>query len=595
MKHKRLTRVLIGMIMLSSFVFVGRVTGIYAQEAENQPSKVMTVSVKAIQGNAQILSTVDMEKQRDRARVLGIPAPEAWKPLSIGTILEQGDRLRTDPDSTMELQLDDGTVVTLDNDTVLEVEELKSVRAKSLKMTRLFLEKGKIRTVQPTKILGQTEQIIRTNNGTVNTRLGEVEVEKPEMQPLRLAAAPAFQWPLLAQNDRRRGDYTNVVLNRGTADIQASGEGQMITMSFVLPESCIDKDGIRFTLANAGSQVTLSKLEREAAFQVLANEVFQLLAGTEGICNSITVNTRSQDGVIDIEGIDVAELGPNSSLVIAMHELLTLGYRGLDAQIRFECDPTESKGISELAFSGIDGNVTILRDNLGAGLDASRPEPSRGSGIATYPTPTPIIPVGTSTPTPTLTGTPTPTPTPTPTETPKETPTPRLTPVIIPIFPTKPPSTESRPAPGPTAIPVTHTHPRNPQIVGDINVTSDANNCGGPDTYTITIEPYIENYLPSMVVAPGGQVTCLVTDASWIPYSPLYFHVPDQVTITSYSYDATQLEKIRLNFSFCYGPPAALGTNLYFTLQVRDLEGNPSNVRQCNGDIGVPPGGFTCP
>lgn len=397
MKQKNVTNILLGIIMLSSVICANWVTGVDAQEPESQLSRVMTVSVKDIQGTAQILSTAEMEKQRDRARVLGIPAPEAWKPLSTGTILEQGDRLRTGPDSTMELQLNDGTVVTLDRDTVLELEELKSVRAKSLKMTQFFLERGKIQTVQPTQILGQTEQIIRTNNGTINTRLGEVEVEKRPMEPPRLAAAPSFQWPLLAQNGRR-DDYTTVTLNRGTADIQASGEGQMITLSFVLPESCLDVDGVRFTLKNAGSQVTLSKLEDESAFQVLANEMFQLLAGTEGIANTVTIINRSKDGVVDVEGTEVAELGPDSRLVVAMHELLTLGYQGLQAQIIFECDPNVSQDIGDLGILG-EGDVTILRENLGIGLDASRPDPSRGSGVVTFPSPTPEIPTATPTPT----------------------------------------------------------------------------------------------------------------------------------------------------------------------------------------------------
>ena len=109
----------------------------------------------------------------------------------------------------------------------------------------------------------------------------------------------------------------------------------------------------------------------------------------------------------------------------------------------------------------------------------------------------------------------------------------------------------------------------------------------------ITVESRIENFLPSMVVAPGGQVICLVTNASWVPYSPLYYHVPSEVTITSYAYDSAQLEKLTLQFSFCYGPPDALGTNLYFSLQVKDMEGNASAVKKCFGDISG--GGFICP
>lgn len=578
-------RLLMGTILLPVFVFFAIVTEVCAQEVQGQPtSKVITVSVKDVRGTAQILSKVEQEKQRDKIRVLGIPASDAWKPIVKGMNLDEGDRLRTTVDSAVELQLDDGTVIALASDTIVELEDLKSVRATSLKTTQIFLEKGKIRTTQPTRILGQTEQIIRTNNGTVNTRLGEVEVEKPELQPINLAATSAFPWPLVVQNAKQRGNYTNVALHRGTADIEASGDGQINTVSFVLSETCPDIDGVKFTLANAMSKVAISKLDQEASFQVIANEVFHLLAGTEGIANKITVMNRSKEGIIDIEGLDVAKLGPNSRLVLAMHELLTLGYRGQDAQVRFECDTTESKGLNELAFSGLNGDVTILHDSLGTGMDTSRPEPSRGSGMAMPPTPTPMPPIATPTETPSVTPTPT------------STPTPRVTPIITPIITPQPtpslPTPTPTQTPAPTPIPVTHTQPRNPKIVGT-DVFSIADNCGGPETYRITVESRIENYLPSMVVAPGGQVICLVTNASWIPYSPLYYHVPSEVTITSYAYDSAQFEKITLQFSFCYGPPTELSNNLYFTLQVKDLEGNASAVKQCHGDISG--SGFSCP
>ncbi len=148
-----------------------------------------------------------------------------------------------------------------------------------------------------------------------------MEVEKPELQPINLAATSAFPWPLVVQNAKQRGNYTNVALHRGTADIEASGDGQINTVSFVLSETCPDIDGVKFTLANAMSKVAISKLDQEASFQVIANEVFHLLVGTEGIANKITVMNRSKEGIIDIEGLDVAKLGPNSRLVLAMQRI----------------------------------------------------------------------------------------------------------------------------------------------------------------------------------------------------------------------------------------------------------------------------------
>ncbi len=118
----------------------------------------------------------------------------------------------------------------------------------------------------------------------------------------------------------------------------------------------------------------------------------------------------------------------------------------------------------------------------------------RGSGMAMPPTPTPTPPIATPTETPSVTPTPT------------STPTPRVTPIITPIITPQPtpslPTPTPTQTPAPTPIPVTHTQPRNPKIVGT-DVFSVADNCGGPETYRITVESRIENYLPSMVVAPG--------------------------------------------------------------------------------------------
>ena len=569
MKHK-ICSVQLAVVLLSCILF-GNTTEVVAQQTGKRPlERVASVSVLKVKGKAQILSKVEVEQQKDKARILGVPAPDTWKTVAPRTKLERGDQLRTGTDSSIELMLDDGTMVTLSEDTLLTLEDLKSVRAESLKVTQFKLEKGKVRTKQPTKILGQTNQIIRTDNGSINTRLGEVEVEKPE-NSVKLASSAPLQWPLIAQNSAKR-DRTVATLNRGSADFQPSGQGQMIVVSNVLPGTCLDKEGVKSSLRNPKTKMTLAKLEDEAALHFVSNTPVEMSAGTEAICNKMIITNRSKEGVVYLEDTKIAEMEPNSKLVLIKNELLTVGLTASDAKVSFACDDDESKGLTEFSVQGIEGGVYVLREGetLGTGLDVSAPVPSRGGVFSATATPTPP---GAPTATPTQTGTPTVTPTPTGTPTPTPTGTPQ---------------------PAPTPVPATHTFPMAPQFDGPINVDAQNNTatCSGTNKYQITVSLDVDNYLPTIV---GGKLYSVLTDSSWNPMATFTYGIPHTgppptLNVTYYDY-TWPMEDVSLQYYFCYIPPGS-STSVYFRVTIFDDFGNPSITKNCSGTI---PGVFSCP
>jgi hypothetical protein len=565
MKHKiPIVRSTVIILVLLYLLFKGFSVVIAQQAAEQKIDRAATIAVTEVNGAAQILSKVEVEKQKDQARVLGLPVTEEWKPAFPTMMLNQGDQIRTGVNSSMKAQLNDGTTVMLSSDTLLIVEELKSARGETPQTMQFKLEKGKITTQQGAKILGQTVQIIRTENGSVNTRMAEVEVQKSGQEAPREVTLAAL--PEAAQRSEK-GNKTTVILRRGTAEIESSGIGQMTTISLLQPESCPGSDGIQATLKKPAKAV-VSKLEEENSFQLSAQEKLQWLAGTESFANKITVSTRSSDGVVDIEGINVAELGPDSIAVFQLNELLTLGVTSSDAKVKLYCDETISKGISEVGAQEMAGDVNILRTDLGmAGTD--RPVPSRGQPSKIILTPTPV-----------------PTPTPAegiPTPTPEEG-------IPVPVIPTEP---IPPPIPPPVQTPVTHTFPQEPCIT-NIQVTPVFNGDNCPGAYSINVALDFQNYLPTIL---EGRLFSIETSDTWQPKATFKYPIPDPhtgpppyLTMTSYSY-FWPIEQVSVNYWFCYIPPIDYPDHVYFRAYIEDSAGNISVARDCDGNVGGP---FTC-
>ena len=558
--------------------------------AQQQVSRVLALSVGEVNGTAEILSKRAAERSEGSAQIL----TQSWKALSRQVNINVGDQLRTGGNSSLKLHLNDGTVLTLAGETLLVVEKLQSAKEGQTRVAEFRLEKGTVSTLQTAKILGQTAQVIRTNNGVIDTQLGEVEITKPQSGYSTVMAADSDQsiWPFGKQ---RAGDADQTVVNvlRGTAQDQSAGQGSMITTSTVLPDTCLGEDGVQFTLNAPKAQVKIAKLPDINGFELSSVQPFQLLIGTEGQANRVKLFNRKGVGEVDIEGIGIAEQDDNSTLNLALNSLLTVGMKSSEMTVSLACSSTESKGL-DFQVLGMDGQVSMLRDTLGGRRETIS---SRGAMVAATatprppivetPTPTPVYPEGERTPRPRPTATQvvpvpgraTPTPTPGgPTPTPGGTtptpitgePTPTSTPEI-PVTPTNP--VGPRPTPKPTKIPVTHTFPRNPRILvsaeGGLNAPDIklGGTCGsGGKTVTVTFG--FKNYLPNLM---PGKLSSYITDSSWKPYSPGLHTIIEgtNVQVLNYTYTIdTQLETGYIKYWFCYNNPPGL----YFYLNIDDRE-----------------------
>lgn len=556
--------------ILCLLLAVGNGTFVSAQ----QVSRVVAVSIGEVNGKAEILLKRDAQKGKDNAQILS----QAWKQAAPQLSINPGDQLRTNSGASLKLNLNDGTILTLAENSLLTLENLQSARDNQPRTAEFRLENGTVSTVQTSKTLGQTVQIIRTTNGSVDTRLGEVEVTKIPNEYAKVAAAlpDKVVWPFVVQNSGNK-DQTFVRLARGTAQVQASGQGAIITNSMVLSNSCIAEDGVQFTLRAPKTQVKIAKLPDINGFELSSVEPFQLLVATEGEANKVRLFNRKGLANVDIEGISIAEQDENSTLNLLLDSLLTIGVKGSEMTVSLACTQDKSEGLDFKVLSA-DSGVNMFRTSLGGGRDQS---PSRGA-VSALPTrtpivrtPTPIIPPGGEIPSPTKTpGKATPTPTATPT---------------VPVGP--------QPTPAPTRIPVTHTFPRNPRIIrwdGDDSALNGPElevdgACGTGGTKMIVTMGF-HNYLPQIM---PGRLTSYITDSTWRPVAPAFHRVIEgpNVKVLDYTYtNDTQLETGYIRYSFCYNNPP----NMYFYVYIYDREGNRSNRLSCYADLTQPSPALSC-
>ena len=545
-----------GVISAAGIRILAGLAGVGAAGAgEEPPSRVVTLVVADANGAVQLF-------EQGGARVLSA------RPLTPNTQLNQGNQVQTGPNSSLRLQLNDGTQLTLAGDTRIRVEELRSARGDAPQTVQLWLEHGKISTQQGARILGQTNQMICTSNGCVNSRMAEIEVEKFGGVPrgdMTVAALPA------GAEIEDKGDKTTVNLRRGTTEVESTGTGQITTTSLLLPTNCQGDDGVQFTLHIPKARGTLAKLEQENAYQLNAPQEIQVLAGTEGFANKLTVSTRSGSGVVDVEGIEVAEFGPDSSAAFLLNEVLTLGFTGMDIKVRLACDKTASKDIGQVGIQSMTGDVNVLQTNLGGpAAGTGRPHPSTEGITGATPTPGPT-PTPTMTPTP-LPGEEVPTPTPTPTPGPGLTPTPTPT-------PTSTPGTGAVPATVPGAAPIppqsTLSGPIPPAAPIIVNFSGPTTVLGGapcqPLFTRVTVAFDFTNNLPSIF---GGQVV----RGQIAPYimAPFTAAVPSsEVVVNPYNYMWPQ-EAGRVTYTFCIA--GGTGEPLQFTIRLMDSGGNISNA-----------------
>jgi hypothetical protein len=481
------------------------------------------------------------------------------------TNVQAGDQLRTGPDSSMRLHLTDGTVVTMSGDSQVVVEELKSARGTTPKTVQLKLEKGKIRTQQTTRILGQTNQVIRTDNGSINCGMGEVEVwrEIRERKRYVLLASLATRLPLLAQGPNPDDSLTYVEILSGSADILPSGVGSMIALSFVLPEMCQAEDGVRFQINTKGAQTQITKLEGDRLRVQSQNNIpVHVMAATEGNSNQLRISAQ-QDTEVDIEGVPIAQQRSGSILDLSIHELLTVGLQTSDVILIFNCSEEKPEGLN-FDILASDGDIVLLRESLTTSLGEGVRRGPDGTIIPSHGAVPPVI----QSATPTFR---TPLPTATPTETPTATPTPGPgTPTVTPT------ATQGPPPPPPVPGPVTDVFPASPVITALGALTVNSGGCGGGQDL-ITLSIHYNDMTPSVV---GGQLRRQhpTAPAPVVASFTLGITSPPYLTQTNYHYTYTGGESADITYWFCFDPAGPLNPHRDFDLWIVDEDGNASNV-----------------
>ena len=554
--------------------------------AAQQVSRVVAVSIGEVNGSAEVLLRRDAEKGKGDAQILS----QAWKPAAPQVSINAGDQLRTNSGASLKLNLNDGTILTLAENSLMVVENLQSARDNQPRTAEFRLENGTVSTVQTAKTLGQTVQIVRTTNGSVDTRLGEVEITKISEDYPKVAAvlSEGKAWPFIVQHSGSK-DRTFVRLVRGTAQIQASGQGSIVTDSMLLPSSCIAEDGVQFTLRAAKAKVKIAKLPDINAFEFSSEEPFQLLVGTEGEANKVKLFNRTGKSEIDIEGISIAEQEPNATLNLLLHSLLTIGVKASEMTVSLECTQDQSEGLG-FKVLGKEGGVNILRSSLGeeVGRGLSRGAVSAVPTRTPVPTVVPTVPTGEEVP---EHGERRRTPTPTPTQTTSTT-----------------DSGGGVPAWG-CGEPITHIYSRNPKILPTgisgvviprtppdlpLTISYDApsitslGSCGGTSMGVLyRVKFAFENALPQIM---PGKLTSFIIDGSG-GYAPSFHGViqtgPGGVSVTNYNYSySTQKEYGYITYSFCYN----LASSLRFYVYIYDRCGNQSNRMTCDGTAT----GITC-
>jgi len=549
----------LGMLLLAS----GLAATAQAQETgAERTSRVLAISIGEVNGTAQIMSRAQVGQEGRQPRVLA----DAWEAALPKTNVQAGDHLRTGPDSSMTLHLTDGTVVTMSGDSLVVVEELKSARGTTPKTVQLKLEKGKIRTQQTTKILGQTNQVIRTDNGSINCGIGEVEVwrEIRERKKYVLLASLAARLPLLAQGPNPNDSLTYVEILSGSAGILPSGVGSMIAMSFVLPEMCQAEDGVRFQINTKGTQTRITKLEgNRLRVQSQNNIPVQVMAATEGNSNQLRISAE-QDTKVDIEGVPIAQQRAGSILDLLMHELLTVGLETSDVILIFNCSEEKPEGLN-FDILASDGDIVLLRESLTTSLGEGVRRGPDGTIIPSHGAVPPVI----QTPTPT---TRTPLPTATPTETPTEaTPTPEAetpTPTATP--------TEGEGPPPPVPGPLTDVFPAAPVITALGALAVNAGGCGGGQDL-VSLEIHYNDMTPSVV---GGELRRQhpTAPAPVVASFTLGITSPPYLTQTNYHYTYSGGESADMTYWFCFDPAGPLNPHRNFDLWIEDADGNASNV-----------------
>lgn len=354
-----------------------------------------------------------------------------WKPLTAAMQLKAGDQIRTSPGSVVELWFDDGSLVRLEETTLLAITELEISIARKTRIARFSLQKGTI-SAKITK-LGFTESLcqIETDRVVVEMKFAEVEVEVLE-----------------------GGMQTRVTALQGELDLVKTREGEVMVSGML-----DDQEGLIFSLSQVGAKIRLGVqrivrkivLEGEGSIQGLRT----MLGDND---NTLKVDNAGTNPVeVAYSGI-TARLDQDRAATFGLPlqgELLLNSGGQMNFALWYKARATQYEGLYVFADKGPiyvndkvieTGSFEYLASDQIQGTSRALAVPQKKTPAArtlTQPQEQPVAPPPPDSGSPQGSREPTPTPTPTPTSTPTPMPTP--TPTATPELPSPPTPTPASP------------------------------------------------------------------------------------------------------------------------------------------------------
>lgn len=368
-----------------------------------------------------------------------VAGEQAWKPLTAAMQLNAGDQIRTSPGSAVELWFDDGSLVRLEDATLLVITELEISLAKKTRIARFSLQNGTV-SAKITK-LGFTESLceIETDTALVDMKFAEVDVKvleggghtlvtalQGELELVKTREGEVTVYGMLDAQEgmlfplNKIGGKMSLGVQRIVRKITLAGEGPLQAQTLIGDsDNTVKIDNAAMApleINYFGSNVVLEQ-DRAATFGIPFLEELSMTAA-----GNVNCALWFKDRATQYDGLYVfADKGP----ITANGKTIETGafelFASDQAQTRTLAAPAEETPDARALTQQQEQPVAPPAPESGSPEGAIEPTPSP----TVTPTPTPTeppeeleettpAPAPTSTPTPTPTSSPTPTPTPMP-------------------------------------------------------------------------------------------------------------------------------------------------------------------------------------
>lgn len=172
-----------------------------------------TLTAQAINGTVEVL----------------VPGEQTWKPLTATMKVNAGDQVRTGQGGSVELWFEDGSTVSLLQETQLAIKNLDISAAQKTRVVQFKLLNGQL-TVKITKLAyTQSTCEIETNIAIAGVKFAEMTIAVP-----------------------KDSTQTNIIARQGMVDIQQVNDGTVNVSGLV-----DDEEGVMFSTNSIGAKVLL--------------------------------------------------------------------------------------------------------------------------------------------------------------------------------------------------------------------------------------------------------------------------------------------------------------------------------------------------